>query len=288
MSKLWKLKSWLSLDEGANMISTVLGEPVEIKDLYRFALDGHLNLSVNFVNLTPFKKVTVIKAEDVQYKTITCKLGNPSKTLETRVPLAEHRISKSHWVKSSSKECIKVKGIYELAMIGAERREIEQLIYPELDLSIPIFSGCYIKDNENIYQLQSLYKPESTSAQIAYDEDPSNSKPRRLPHTTSACSLGDYECDLVLRTSEVTRFIQALQDEPSSSKQDDKPLGARERNTLLTLIGALCNQLDINPTTRGVTTSIQAMTELVGAPLSDDSIRNILSQVPTALEKRQK
>lgn len=288
MSKLWKLKSWLSLDEGANMISTVLGESVEVKDLYRFALDGHLKLSVNFVNPTPFKKVTVIKSEDVQYKTIYSNLGSPPKTLRTNIPLAEHRISNTLWVKSSSKNWIKMKGAYELAMIGSERRVIEQLIYPELDLSIPIISGCYIKDDEDIYQLQRLFKPERISTQKVEDRDPLELKPRKLSHVTPVCSLGDYEYELVLLTSEITRFIQSLQDEPSSSKQDDKPLDSRERTTLLILIGALLNQSNIEPTKRGITTSVQKMTELVGAPLSDDSIRNILSQVPTALEKRQK
>ena len=35
MSKLLKLKEWLTLDEAANHISNVLGEPVTLADIYR-------------------------------------------------------------------------------------------------------------------------------------------------------------------------------------------------------------------------------------------------------------
>ncbi len=34
MSKLFKFKEWLTLDEATNHISTVLGEPVTSADLY--------------------------------------------------------------------------------------------------------------------------------------------------------------------------------------------------------------------------------------------------------------
>lgn len=70
MSKLFKLKKWLTLDEAANHISNVLGEPVTLADIYNFALDEHLILSVNFVNIVKAKKVTFIKKGDVKYKKV--------------------------------------------------------------------------------------------------------------------------------------------------------------------------------------------------------------------------
>ena len=38
MSKLLKLKEWLTLDEAVNHFSNVLGEPITLADLYRLAL----------------------------------------------------------------------------------------------------------------------------------------------------------------------------------------------------------------------------------------------------------
>lgn len=63
-SKLFKLKKWLTLSEAADHLSIVFGEKVKESDVLRFALDGHLKLSVNFVNhararcgekMTPFE-----------------------------------------------------------------------------------------------------------------------------------------------------------------------------------------------------------------------------------------
>jgi hypothetical protein len=56
MNRLFKLKEWLTLDEAAAHISNVLGEPATVPDLFRFALDGHLTLSVDFVNHTKARK----------------------------------------------------------------------------------------------------------------------------------------------------------------------------------------------------------------------------------------
>jgi hypothetical protein len=67
MSKLFKLKEWLILDEVAAHISNVLGEPATVADLLRFALDGHLKLSIDFVNHTQAKKGKWVKTEDVEF-----------------------------------------------------------------------------------------------------------------------------------------------------------------------------------------------------------------------------
>ena len=67
MSKLFKLKEWLTLDESAAHISNVLGEPAKVADLYRFALDGHLKLSVDFVNHTQARKGKGVKTEQIEF-----------------------------------------------------------------------------------------------------------------------------------------------------------------------------------------------------------------------------
>jgi len=46
MRKLLKLKQWISLPEAAQYLSTVLEEPVSIRDLYAIALDGNLKLTI--------------------------------------------------------------------------------------------------------------------------------------------------------------------------------------------------------------------------------------------------
>jgi hypothetical protein len=68
----------------------------------------------------------------------------------------------------------------------------------------------------------------------------------------------------------------------------DKALSATERNTLLTIMAALCHHAGIDPDKRGAAGQIVRMTEAIGAPISDDTALRWLRAVPDALETRMK
>lgn len=72
---------------------------------------------------------------------------------------------------------------------------------------------------------------------------------------------------------------------PSSA---EKPMTTNERNTLLTIIAALCDYSAIIPAERGTASQVAKMTEEVGAPITDDTIRKVLAKIPDALESRKK
>lgn len=68
----------------------------------------------------------------------------------------------------------------------------------------------------------------------------------------------------------------------------DKAMTTTERNTLLTIIAALCDYSDIKYQERGAAGQIAKMTEEVGAPITDDTIRKMLSKISDALESRKR
>lgn len=68
----------------------------------------------------------------------------------------------------------------------------------------------------------------------------------------------------------------------------EKPLTTTERYTLLTIIAAFCKYESFDPQGRGVATQIAQMTDDLGAPVTDDTIRKILAKIPDALESRKK
>jgi len=68
----------------------------------------------------------------------------------------------------------------------------------------------------------------------------------------------------------------------------DKGLTATERNTLLTIIAALCDYSAIKPYDRGAANQIAKMTEEIGATVSDDTVRRWLKLIPDALTTRMK
>lgn len=68
----------------------------------------------------------------------------------------------------------------------------------------------------------------------------------------------------------------------------DKVMHTTERNTLLTIIAALCDYSDIKFRERGAASQIVKMTEEIGAPVSDDTIRSVFVKIQDALESRKK
>ena len=66
MSKLFKLKQWLTIGETAKHLSNVLSEPVSEADVLKLGLDEHLKLSINFTNGAPAKKGTVVSYQEAK------------------------------------------------------------------------------------------------------------------------------------------------------------------------------------------------------------------------------
>lgn len=73
-----------------------------------------------------------------------------------------------------------------------------------------------------------------------------------------------------------------------SPSPPNKPITTVERNTLLTIIAALCDYSAIKFEDRGAANQIARMTEEIGAAVSDDTVRRWLKQIPDALESRMK
>ena len=71
-------------------------------------------------------------------------------------------------------------------------------------------------------------------------------------------------------------------------KKIERPLSTRSRRTLLTIIAALCKKAGINYEDRGAAQRISELTEEIGAVVSDETIRPIISEIDDAVESRMK
>jgi len=319
MSKLFKLKEFLTLEEAANHISTVLGETATIADLYRFALDGHLTLSVNFVNHANVKKGKWVKTKDIEFKLVENSLFAGTKFDKPyKIPANyELHVTEDDWI-SLEKTVTSIDGIWDLTMAGGEKLDIEhyyQQLTSGLEVTLCTLDGIFVqRDNvvcqlqqdfdDNEYQDGSKAQQEIMERYIANNQlnehrvkqiraefkedrkkylEERKSKPNENNYFPSG-GLDEQDHVLVIRTNEITRFIQSLES-PSSS---EKPLTSKERNSLLVLIGALCKQVDIDHNQRGIASSLVAMTEIIGSPLTDDTIRKILRQIDDAVALRNK
>ncbi|MCS0581000.1 hypothetical protein NX784_05310 [Massilia pinisoli] len=68
----------------------------------------------------------------------------------------------------------------------------------------------------------------------------------------------------------------------------DNPLKTTERNTLLTIIAALCDYSAIDLKSRGTAAQIARLTEQFGVAVSQETVRRTLAKIPEALESRSK
>lgn len=86
------------------------------------------------------------------------------------------------------------------------------------------------------------------------------------------------------------KLKKELKNEKRSQKHNkaDRPLTTRQRKTCLTIIAALCSSANIDPQARGASQRIKELTESLGVPVDDETIRTLLSEIPDALEVRLK
>lgn len=217
MSKLSKLRGWLTIKETALNISNVIGSPVTLADIYQFALSGDLVLSVNFVNIVKARKITLIKKGDIKYeKFFPENLPNMPKGGHFNVPTnVLHQITNELWVENIEKQVVSLSGIYDLSMIGTEKFYLKQLYLHEtssdIEVKVPDAMSVYVKGVEETYQLQLLLTMEQYRVQHN-NLTVNGLKPRILDSALAypANRLDELDHILVVKEKEVTRLIKSL------------------------------------------------------------------------------
>jgi len=120
VDKLFKLKEWLILADAAQHLSAVFGEDVKEADVLQLALNGHLKLSVRFVNGTRALCGRVVPLEDAETFEVRENL-NSGKTIKVTRGL---QIREGE-ILELDKEIRTLEGVWDLPMIGAERLDVE-------------------------------------------------------------------------------------------------------------------------------------------------------------------
>ncbi|MBP6518814.1 hypothetical protein [Shewanella sp.] len=304
MSKLYKLKKWLTLDEAITHISNLIGESISLSELYQLAADGHIRLSVKFVNGAKAKKVRLIRAKDVKYKQLIPKnIPDFPKDKCFRVPIKGYtQISGDLWAEEVVAETYSISGVWDLAMVGAEQADIADRYYQTTSDhagTIPRFVGHYLQKDGETYQLQvrreRLSESDEYNSSLAPDAQDENEKlslqeirlrlkrPYRPPQYSLASKLDDHNNILVISTSEINRFIYSLEDKPKEAKS----LHSKERTTLLLLLGTILKKANFDLQERGVVGKIRRATELNNTPISEQTIRDLIPHILYALELKQ-
>ena len=131
MSRLFKLREWLTPDETARHLTILFGEEVRTSDVLRLGLDGHLTLSVDFVNhaeamtgrVIPFKDVPMMRMPPMS------KDGMPAKE-EVYFPDGlrledDQELNENTPFVHFARKVVTIRGLWDLVMDGGERIDIE-------------------------------------------------------------------------------------------------------------------------------------------------------------------
>ncbi|MBK9312620.1 MAG: hypothetical protein IPN12_18275 [Rhodocyclaceae bacterium] len=218
-----------------------------------------------------------------------------------------------------SEDVTTLRGVWDLPMIGNEQLDIEHE-YQNLTDGPPVtlqgLDGafvegrdgqmCQLQENydENEYQpgssahLEKLQQHiavkgiEGAEAESLLNRHKEQRKKfleerRARPAKENYFPAGGLPEDavIVVRTEALREFEQSVNGTPNGP---EKPIAVNERNSLLTIIAALCEHSAINPQERGAASQIAKLTEEIGAAVSDDTVRRALVRIPDALESRMK
>lgn len=308
MSKLFKVKEWLTVVDAAKHLAIVFGEDVTESDVLRFALDGALKLSVNFVNgatgrvglLVPIKEATYEEAVFPLCKEPIRLYGGPvisTNGVESHILMLE-------------REPVTLRGVYDLPMIGGERLEVEhryQRLTGGPDVTLVPMDGAFIEigggqlcqllddyeDNEycagstgSLERLKRLIRVKEVDAgeaekmlnqhkddRIRFLED-RKTKPRKEHFYPSGRLPEDIV--FVVRTDVLTDFVQSVKEETANS---EKQLGTKEKDTLLKLvIGMAIKGYSHDPSASKNNTAKEIADDLaeLGVSVSDDTVRKYL------------
>lgn len=296
MNKLLKLKQYLSINDSADYLSATLEETVSVADIYELSLEGHLAISIRLTNQAYAKKVDLAP--------------------ELELSNSEERFGSVQANEVDEKVHI-FNGLYDLAMIGEERFELRKLYQREVEGDSPVLSelsGFYVKYEGCIYKLlESLPVTKSEESQISKEarlESLLNSKgltsqsqfddpltvfenlsineieqvaelisPFNDSENNSSIPLDRNSYQLVLKTTELQRFISQISSPSASDINEEKPIHPPEKRSYLKFISVLLNELKIKPTQKGISTSLRFMIDGMGISLCNNTVRKILSEV---------
>lgn len=284
MSKLFKLKEWVTIPDAARHLSQIVNEPVSEADILQMALDGHIKISVYFPNRAKARVGRVIPYKDVPRNelptidgkgTFTYLDGHPLNDL----PKGELPDSETPFI-HFEEGVVSIDGIWDLAMQGNERIDIEfdlQQLIGGPEVTMMNIEGTFLNRSDGAWAALQERFPDRVTV------DAGGKKKTIKGSYYPAGGLGT-DCTRVIRVSE----IMALQSKLDGSALN-KTVSTRERNTLLAIIGVLCKEAGFDYTKSAKTAAlIESTAAQLGVSIGETTIEGHLKKVSNAMETRMK
>lgn len=267
-SKLYSLKEWLTLEDAASHLASVLAEKVTVADILQLAIQKHIKLSVNLISAATANKGTVRDItearvvlhpadapplwlrEDAPANSLEKKLRAvgvvrisdiPSLDEEIRRAMADQSARALHLsevisdteVVEFEKEVQTINGIYDLPMLSAEKFLIEEMYYPKVggpDIDPWSLEGVWLERDGHIYRLCERIATQADYAASGTENSIAEWKKRyQDPLRWFPTDRLPAESTIILRRKNLDAFITSLEEpEPAPGVE----AGGDERRAL--------------------------------------------------------
>lgn len=235
MSKLFKLKHWVTLDEAARYLTAKLPpDSVEVADLLQYALDKHLVLSLSLVNPVRAKLGSIVKTADAprliaefeNHKIRFPGTDGEMQEIAKPVPVSSFVLDEDETMVMVER-VLAVRGVWDLAGWGGEDVALRNMHHE-------LTGAPLVKQTAGPSTwLRSPSRP-SEHCEL-YELAPGSSEPAGDASYVRATGL-PKDSMLGVRVSEIERFLSMLAAEGAAPA---KPLDARKETAYLNIIGAL-------------------------------------------------
>ncbi|WP_261544666.1 hypothetical protein [Burkholderia multivorans] len=313
MSKLFTLKQWLTVQEAARHLSRLFNEEVAESDIFRFALDGRLKLSVHFVNNAHANPGRFVAEDEVEWHEFEFPSDGEMKTL--RLPEGID-VGDGRWIVLEPK-VVTLQDVWDLPLIGAERLDVEheyQRLTKGPEITLINIHGTFVEndagivcrlcehfdDNEHMpgsaaylktmrYEMFNAMTPEEA------DQLRQNAEAQRIAYSQKMASLADNEKYypsarlpedgvFVVRSKHLTQFISSL--EEPKAKSDEQSMSAKERSSVMKIIATLLSLSDLKGGTYKQAEGIVNAAKDLGISVSVNTVDKFLKEA-SSIEKEK-
>lgn len=267
MTKILKLKRWLTLSEAAQRLSLELKEPVSEADVLYLVMDDRLKIYIDIENGATASPGRLIPAEEAPKV-----LGFSGSEVTLGTPVGENKVI------VFDNKIVRLKGIYELAMMGSEALGIHNLYReatggPEVELIclegvLLRNDGTYFRllddfeNNEfvggssaNLFALQHSYNADDGVAEMPEDAKAAAEKLREefLAKRRDKADPSNYypagslpaNAQLVFNATDLISFANSTMQTTgpaanNSAPRQDDDVAPKSETAFLHIIGALC------------------------------------------------
>jgi hypothetical protein len=234
LSKLFKLRDWLTVPEAAVLLSSVMSEPVTEADILRLVIDGHLQISVLIANPVHAVRNVLISEEEavnLSWEHWENPEQNPAFLwMDGRSAVPDRRFF------------FVLRGVYDFPVFGAQKQLLEHRYYqliegPQIECRDPV--RILLAMNEpgsalGLKEARSSLEPQVEKEHLAVGDERAvvclvemaTRENRLVPELPVGTPF-------VIRTDELAKFCKSLE------VQKEAPLSSKEKSNYLHLIGAL-------------------------------------------------